>query len=108
MIIVQGDLKLIDFEGYSIDGSGPTSSYEWFSYKPSTPRATVQTDIFDLGCAICEIVTGKTPTLRVEGNGKRTGARRASLRKQSVSGRGRSAPGGLDARLLAREAQVYA
>ncbi|EXJ89724.1 serine/threonine protein kinase [Capronia epimyces CBS 606.96] len=67
MIIAHGDLKLIDFEGCSIDGKGPTSSYKWFSYKPSTPRATVQTDIFALGCAIYEIVTGNPPHYELKG-----------------------------------------
>ncbi|EHY52794.1 hypothetical protein HRR83_007657 [Exophiala dermatitidis] len=62
-----GNLKLIDFEGCSIDGKGPNSSYEWFSYKPSTPRATVQTDIFALGCAIYEIVTGSHPHCELKG-----------------------------------------
>jgi len=37
------------------------SSYEWFCYQPSTPQATVKSDIFALGCAIYEIVTGSPP-----------------------------------------------
>lgn len=67
MIVTKGNLKLIDFEGCSIDGAGPTSSYEWFSYKPSTPRATVQTDIFALGCVMYEIMTGKPPYYEFKG-----------------------------------------
>ncbi|OAL35940.1 hypothetical protein AYO20_04846 [Fonsecaea nubica] len=67
MIVVDGTLKLINFEGCSIDGEGPRSSYEWFSYKPSTPRATVQTDIFALGCAMYEIMTGKPPYYEFKG-----------------------------------------
>ena len=37
MILVQDCLKIIDFEGCSIDGEEATSCYEWFSYQKSIP-----------------------------------------------------------------------
>ncbi|OAP61299.1 hypothetical protein AYL99_03500 [Fonsecaea erecta] len=39
-------LKIIDFEGCSMDGGEAGSAYEWFSYRPSTPKISKQTDIF--------------------------------------------------------------
>ncbi|KAK5290557.1 hypothetical protein LTR99_011078 [Exophiala xenobiotica] len=57
-----GDLKIIDFEGCSIDGAQAGSQYEWFSYRRSTPL----TDIFAFGCAIFEIMTGTTPYNELE------------------------------------------
>ena len=67
MILVGNDhLKIIDFEGCSIDGEPADSLYEWFSYRLSTPRTSRQTDIFAYGCAIYEIVTGKPPYHELE------------------------------------------
>ncbi|CBX96735.1 hypothetical protein LEMA_P110000.1 [Plenodomus lingam JN3] len=56
-IIVQGHLKIIDFEGSSIDGEDAGACYEWFSYKESSPRISRKTDIFAFGCAIYEVIT---------------------------------------------------
>jgi len=61
MIIVNNCLKIIDFEGCSIDGAPADSCYELFNYRPSTPAVTVKTDIFAYGCAVYEIVTGHRP-----------------------------------------------
>jgi serine/threonine protein kinase len=60
------NLKIIDFEGCSIDGAEAGSSYEWFSYRKSTPPASKQTDIFAFGCAAYEIITGKPPHHELE------------------------------------------
>ncbi|KAL8828691.1 MAG: hypothetical protein Q9170_006494 [Blastenia crenularia] len=61
MILVQGQLNLIDFEGCSIDGEEATSCYEWFSYRDLTRATSEMTDIFAYGCAMYEIITGKPP-----------------------------------------------
>jgi serine/threonine protein kinase len=61
MILVQDCLKIIDFEGCSIDGEEATSCYEWFSYQESTPAISQKTDIFAYGCAVYEIMTGRPP-----------------------------------------------
>ena len=61
MILVKGCLKLIDFEGCSLDGEEATSGYEWFSYRDSSPPISLKTDIFAFGCAIYEIMTGNPP-----------------------------------------------
>ncbi|KAF1365761.1 kinase-like protein [Lizonia empirigonia] len=53
-IVVQDRLKIIDFEGSSIDGEDAGACYEWFSYKESSPRISWKTDIFAFGCAIYE------------------------------------------------------
>ncbi|KAI1525131.1 SPS1 Serine threonine protein kinase [Pyrenophora tritici-repentis] len=60
-IIVGEHLKIIDFEGSSLDGGDAAASYEWFSYKESSPRISVKTDIFAFGCAVYEVVAGKQP-----------------------------------------------
>jgi serine/threonine protein kinase len=54
-------LKIIDFEGYSIDGGAANLCYEWFSYRRSTPRISKQTDIFAYGCMVYEVITGRPP-----------------------------------------------
>lgn len=57
----KGYLKIIDFEGCSINNEPADSCYEWFSYRPSMPWVSRRTDIFAFGCAIYEIITGKPP-----------------------------------------------
>ena len=59
-ILVQGHLKIIDFEGCSIDGEEAGACYEWFSYK-EPPVISRKTDIFAFGCAVYEVITGKQP-----------------------------------------------
>ncbi|KAI0570758.1 SPS1 Serine-threonine protein kinase [Pyrenophora tritici-repentis] len=54
-------LKIIDFEGSSIDGEDAGACYEWFSYKESSPRISRKTDIFAFGCAMYEVITGRQP-----------------------------------------------
>lgn len=61
MVIVGDRLKLIDFEGCSIDGSEATSCYHWFSYRDAKSPISVQTDIFAYGCALYEIMSGQHP-----------------------------------------------
>ena len=62
MILTRNDcLKIIDFEGCSIDNESADSLYEWFSYRRSTPTVSIQTDIFAYGCATYEIMTGRPP-----------------------------------------------
>ncbi|KAF2272871.1 kinase-like protein [Westerdykella ornata] len=60
-IIVHGRLKIIDFEGCSIDGEEAGACYEWFSYRQSTPVISRKTDIFAFGCAVYEVMTGRQP-----------------------------------------------
>lgn len=60
-IIVESTLKIIDFEGCSIDGEEAGACYEWFSYKESTPAISERTDIFAFGCAVYEVITGRQP-----------------------------------------------
>ncbi|KAF2753678.1 kinase-like protein [Pseudovirgaria hyperparasitica] len=59
-------VKLIDFEGCSIDGGEAGSCYEWFSYRPSIPSVSQRTDVFAFGCAIYEVVTGRPPHYDLE------------------------------------------
>jgi serine/threonine protein kinase len=59
-------VKLIDFEGCSIDGAPASSCYEWFSYCPSIPRVSERTDIFAFGCAVYEVLTGRPPYHELE------------------------------------------
>jgi serine/threonine protein kinase len=67
MILTKNDcVKLIDFEGCSIDGGPAGSCYEWFSYCPSNPRVSRSTDIFAFGCAIYETLTGRPPHYELE------------------------------------------
>ncbi len=67
-LILMGEdhVKLIDFEGCSIDSGPAGSCYEWFSYCPSMPRVSRRTDIFAFGCAIYEVLTGRPPYYELE------------------------------------------
>ena len=67
-LILTGEdhVKLIDFEGCSIDSGPAFSCYEWFSYCPSMPRVSRRTDIFAFGCAIYEVLTGRPPYYELE------------------------------------------
>ncbi|MCJ1472258.1 hypothetical protein MMC13_000905 [Lambiella insularis] len=60
------NLKIIDFEGCSMDGAQAESCYEWFSYRRSMPSTSKKTDIFAFGCAAYEIITGKPPYHELE------------------------------------------
>ncbi|KAF2754781.1 kinase-like protein [Pseudovirgaria hyperparasitica] len=72
LILMEGDLvKLIDFEGCSIDGGVAGSCYEWFSYCPSTPRVSQRTDIFAFGCAVYEVIMGQPPYHELEASDQR-------------------------------------
>lgn len=74
MILTRGDcLKIIDFEGCSIDGESADSRYEWFSYRRSTPKVSIQTDIFAFACAMYEIITGRPPYHELETSDDRLG-----------------------------------
>jgi serine/threonine protein kinase len=66
ILMGEGHVKLIDFEGCSIDGGPAGSCYEWFSYCPSMPRVSQRTDIFAFGCAIYEVLTGRPPHYELE------------------------------------------
>ena len=67
----KGYLKIIDFEGCSIDGEPADSCYEWFSYRTSIPRVSRRTDIFAFGCAIYEVIIGRPPHHELEASNER-------------------------------------
>ncbi|EDU49580.1 conserved hypothetical protein [Pyrenophora tritici-repentis Pt-1C-BFP] len=68
LILTKQDcIKLIDFEGCGVDGGGAMSCYEWFSYRPSMPRVSSDTDVFAFGCMIYELLTGRPPHYEFEG-----------------------------------------
>ena len=66
IVTPNGCLKLIDFEGSGVNGEPADSCYEWFSYRPSMPSVTRQTDIFAFGCAMYELETGMPPYHELE------------------------------------------
>ncbi|KIW99646.1 uncharacterized protein Z518_11059 [Rhinocladiella mackenziei CBS 650.93] len=67
MMLTRDDrLKIFDFAGCSIDGEEAASCYKWFSYRPSTPEVSIQTDLFAYGCALYEIETGRHPYHELE------------------------------------------
>jgi serine/threonine protein kinase len=59
IILVQNYLKIIDFEGCSINSEEATSYYKWFSYQESTLVISQKTNIFAYGYTIYEIITGR-------------------------------------------------
>lgn len=59
MVIVEDQLKIIDFEGCSIDGKEATAGYKWYNRGDSSVDS--QSDIFAYGCLIYQILTG-SPT----------------------------------------------
>lgn len=61
ILTAEQDVKLIDFEGCSVDGKDSRSCYEWFSIGRLTSGVSEQTDVFAFGCAVYEVVTGKPP-----------------------------------------------
>ncbi|KAF2193638.1 kinase-like protein [Zopfia rhizophila CBS 207.26] len=71
LILTRRGVKLIDFEGCSIDGGPADSCYEWFSYCPSVPSVSQRTDIFAFGCVIHEVLTGKPPYHELEASDDR-------------------------------------
>lgn len=57
MVLVEGRLKIIDFEGCSIDGEEAASTYKWYNRRGS--MVNTQSDIFAYGCVVYQILTGK-------------------------------------------------
>ena len=73
IILTQDDhLKFIDFAGSSIDGEAAATCYGWYSYRPSEPKISIQTDIFAYGCTIFEVETGRPPYYEFESRSDRT------------------------------------
>ncbi|KAF2747574.1 kinase-like protein [Sporormia fimetaria CBS 119925] len=74
-VIVEDRLRIIDFEGCSIDGGHPAACYQWFNTKVRVPEINRQSDIFAFGCAIYEVMTGRFPHQELadsEDRGKRS------------------------------------
>lgn len=59
MVIVGDRLKLIDFEGSSIDGMEAAAGYKWYNRRDSI--VNLQSDIFAYGAVVYQILTGKPP-----------------------------------------------
>lgn len=57
IVIVDGQLKIIDFEGCSMDGKEATAGYKWYNRKDDS--VTLQSDIFAYGCVVYQILTGR-------------------------------------------------
>ncbi|KAL7928579.1 kinase-like domain-containing protein [Trichoderma chlorosporum] len=57
MVLVKDRLKIIDFEGCSIDGQEAASGYKWYNCQGSIINE--QSDIFAYGCVVYQILTGR-------------------------------------------------
>ncbi|CAH0046391.1 unnamed protein product [Clonostachys solani] len=60
MILVEGRVKIIEFEGAKMDGREATSCYKWNSCQGIT-TIDEESDVFAFGCAVYEIITGFPP-----------------------------------------------
>ena len=59
MVIVRDRLKLIDFEGSSIDGMEAAAGYKWYNRRDSI--VNLQRDTIAYGAVVYQILTGKPP-----------------------------------------------
>lgn len=57
MVLVKDRLKMIDFEGCSIDGQDAASAHKWYNRRDTIVNK--QSDIFAYGCVVYQILTGK-------------------------------------------------
>ena len=66
ILVWEDHVKLIGFEGCSVDRGPAGACYEWFSYCPSIPRVSRRIDIFAFGCTVYEVLTGRPPCFEFE------------------------------------------
>ncbi|KPM35470.1 hypothetical protein AK830_g11100 [Neonectria ditissima] len=74
MVIVGDRLKIIDFEGCSIDGDEATAGYKWYNRRDLS--ADSQSDIFAFGCVIYQMLTGRPTFHELAESGDRSNVAR--------------------------------
>ncbi|KAF1833474.1 hypothetical protein BDW02DRAFT_640062 [Decorospora gaudefroyi] len=65
-IVVRERVKIIDFDGCSVDGEDAGAWYEWFSYRESCHPISWKTDVFAFGCGIYEVLYAEDQFPEVE------------------------------------------